>query len=125
MNTDEKKPFILLAEDNPNNFMLFDIILRKKFQLVHAKNGIEAVNLFKEHSLNLNLVLMDIKMPEKDGLEAMKEIKSIAPDFPVLALTAMAYQDEIDNLLDSGFDDYIEKPINKQVMLESIEKWLK
>ena len=77
---EKNKLKILVAEDNPSNYMLFESILKKDYQLIHAWNGREAVELFKEH--DPHLVLMDINMPELNGFQAVQEIRKISGTVP-------------------------------------------
>ena len=77
---------ILIAEDNDSNFILMTYILKKYYQFERAKNGQEAVEMAEKNTYDI--VLMDIKMPIMDGLEATKAIKEKFPDLPIIALTA-------------------------------------
>ena len=80
-NTSERKPLILIAEDVESNYKLLEIILKKEYDLLWAKNGKEAVEYaFAEHP---DAVLMDIKMPVMDGIEALKEIRLRTTELPV------------------------------------------
>lgn len=109
---------ILIAEDNPSNYMLFESILKKDYKLLHAWNGVEAVNLFEEH--RPHLVLMDINMPELNGYEAVQKIRKISSTVPVIAVTAYAYASDEEKIMSSGFDAYAAKPINANALKSKI-----
>ena len=85
-NTSERKPLILIAEDVESNYKLLEIILKKEYDLLWAKNGKEAVAYALSH--NPDAVLMDIKMPVMDGIEALKEIRLHTDSLPVIMQTA-------------------------------------
>lgn len=109
---------ILVAEDNMSNYTLFETILKKDYCVLHAWNGEEAVELFKNHSPHI--VLMDINMPVMDGYEATAEIRKISKDVPILAVTAYAYASDEQRILSQGFDGYTPKPINAKVLQSMI-----
>lgn len=88
-NTSERKPLILIAEDVESNYKLLEIILKKEYDLLWAKNGKEAVAYALSH--NPDAVLMDIKMPVMDGIEALKEIRLHTDSLPVIMQTAYAF----------------------------------
>jgi|GEM_PF-768526 len=113
---DAKTCHILIAEDNDSNFMLDKAIL-KEFKIDRAINGIEAVEMAKEY--RYDAVIMDIKMPLMDGLEATKEIRDFDKDLPIIALTANAFDSDRENALTAGCNDLISKPFSKKE-LESI-----
>ncbi len=114
---------ILIAEDEKVNFILFNTILSKKeANVFHAKTGTEVVELVKNKKNNFDLIIMDIKMPELNGIECLKIIKTIDSEIPVIACTAYAHANDEKNLLDEGFDDYISKPINRKELLYLIQK---
>ena len=83
---------ILVAEDNDSNYVLMTYLLKKDFEYDRANNGKVAVEMVEAN--NYDLVLMDIKMPIMDGLEATKKIKELKPDLPVVALTANAFDSD-------------------------------
>lgn len=116
---------ILIAEDDDTSFSLLEMILKKEnLQIIRASNGSEAVDIFKINH-NIKCVLMDIKMPVMNGIEATKLIKSINPDIPVIAQTAYAFNIERQQVLAAGCNDYITKPISKKLLLLLLEKHLK
>lgn len=114
---------ILIAEDDESNFLLFRAILGKSFNIIHAWNGKEAVELFKE--TNPKLILMDIKMPGMDGYEATQLIRSTCDSIPIIAVTAYAFEEDAERILKMGFDDYLAKPIDRQSLLLLIQKYVK
>lgn len=115
---EKNKLKILVAEDNPSNYMLFESILKKDYQLIHAWNGREAVELFKKH--DPHLILMDINMPELNGFQAVREIRKISGTVPVIAVTAYAYASDEEKIMASGFDGYTAKPINANLLRSKI-----
>lgn len=122
---DLKEYTILVAEDVASNFELVKELLEiTSAKVLWVKNGVEAVEKCKVNG-KINLVLMDISMPEMDGLTAAKEIKKIRKDIPIVAVTAFARQEEKDKFLDAGCDDYIPKPIDEKQLLEAIYRLLK
>lgn len=109
---------ILIAEDNVSNFKLFETILQKDYHILHAWNGVEAVELFKQY--NPHMVLMDINMPEMDGYQATTEIRKLSTEVPILAVTAYAYATDEQQILKRGFDGYTSKPINPSILRSKI-----
>ena len=109
--TIEKNKFtILIAEDNESNYKLFASILKGEYQLIHAWDGEEAVEMFKKY--NPQMILMDINMPVMDGYEATREIRKYSAKVPIIAVTAFAYASDEQKVMESGFDGYMPKPIN-------------
>ncbi|MDE5575654.1 MAG: response regulator, partial [Bacteroidales bacterium] len=104
------KPLILIAEDNDNNYFLLHAMLEDDYELIHAHDGLEAVEMFKSH--NPRLILMDISMPNMDGYEATREIRKISTTVPVIAVTAYAFASDKERIMSIGFNGYISKPIN-------------
>ena len=100
---------VLVAEDNPSNYKLVEVLLRRDYDLVHAVNGAEAVELFRTQGADL--VLMDINMPVMDGYEAFRLIRELSPAVPVIALTAYAFETDRRRMFDAGFDDCLAKPL--------------
>lgn len=116
---------ILIAEDDDVNFFVLEEMLQEHVVRIHrASTGNHAIQMVKDNP-EINLVLMDIKMPEKNGYEATKEIKKFRPELPVIAQTAYAFISDKDKAFASGCDDYISKPISKQELFKVISKYLK
>lgn len=113
---------ILIAEDTDNNYDLLNAILGKKYRLIRARDGMEAVTMFDE--AKPDLILMDIKMPNLDGLEATKIIRELSPTVPIIAQSAYAYQQDMMAAREAGCNDFIAKPIAQAKLKEMINKWL-
>ena len=113
---------ILVAEDNDSNFILMTYILKKYYQYERAKNGQEAVEMVEKD--NFDIVLMDIKMPIMDGLEATRAIKEKHPDLPIIALTANAFDSDHQLAVDAGCNDFLSKPVSSDLCLKTIRKFL-
>ena len=118
----ETKKRILIAEDNASNFKLLDVILSKDFELLHAWNGKEAVELFEQNKPEL--VLMDITMPVMNGYEATSEIRKLSATVPVIGLTARAVSEDEQEGYDCGMTEYMTKPINIVQLRMHISKLL-
>jgi signal transduction histidine kinase/ActR/RegA family two-component response regulator len=117
-----KKHRILIAEDEEiNYYYLYEVLRKNGAKVIWAKNGLEAINIV-ESSPNIDLVLMDIKMPEINGLEAIKYIKLIRPELPVIAQTAFVMDNDREVCLKAGCVDFIAKPIKVNQLLEMIAK---
>jgi CheY-like chemotaxis protein len=115
---------ILIAEDEQVNFIFLEEVLSSNgFDFLHAKNGLEAVD-FCRRDPGVGLVLMDIKMPKMNGLEAARKIKAFRPELPIIAQTAYAMQEEKERVLKEGCDDYLAKPLNQGKLLDMIERYM-
>ena len=115
------KKSILIAEDNASNYKLLEAILSKSYNLLHAWEGKEAVELFAQHKPQL--VLMDISMPGMDGYESTREIRKLSVTVPIIGLTARAFPDDEQKGYDCGMTEYMTKPIsipNLRMRLEQI-----
>ena len=113
---------ILVAEDNDSNYMLMQYILKKHYDFFRAKNGQEAVE--KALSENPDMVLMDIKMPLMDGLEATRQIRMKNADLPIIALTANAFDSDRQLAIQAGCNGFLSKPVNAVTCIEAIKKIL-
>jgi signal transduction histidine kinase/DNA-binding response OmpR family regulator len=117
---------ILLVEDNPVNQKLALLILNKAGYTVEvANNGRIAVDTFTAHPQDFDLILMDIQMPEMDGLAATRELRVRGFNaIPIIAMTANAMKGDREVCLEAGMNDYITKPVKREIIFEMIEKWL-
>ena len=115
---------VLVAEDNDSNFILMGYLLKKHYEVVRAINGREAIE--KVEALgDIDIVLMDLKMPEMDGLEATRILKQKYPKLPIIALTANAFSSDREQAFEAGCDDFLSKPGNSELCLETIAKYFK
>jgi|GEM_PF-1646582 len=111
---------ILIAEDIESNFYLIKIMLRStKAEIIWATNGQEAVDLIKQNK-NIDLVLMDIRMPVMNGYDATRLIKKMRPDLPVIAQTAYSLDGDKNKSFEAGCDEYVTKPVNAGQLLAKI-----
>ncbi|WP_162198209.1 ATP-binding protein [Geofilum rubicundum] len=122
------KPFtILIAEDEEVNYLFLEALFEangdRNYQLIHAINGKEAVDICMENQ-KIDLVLMDIKMPVMNGHEAADKIKSKCPKLPIIAQTAYSTETDRQLALKHGCDDFISKPIHKEKLFNTIDKYL-
>ncbi|MFO8002505.1 MAG: ATP-binding protein, partial [Marinilabilia sp.] len=120
---------ILIAEDDEINFILLREILDHEFgegvvRVIRAATGNEAIEIFREQEDSIDLVLMDVKMPDLGGISATREIKRIQPSVPVIAQTALAMTQDRDEMLDAGCDDYLTKPIRRELLVDTVSKYL-
>lgn len=123
MENNENSPVkILVAEDIDFNYLLVKAILGKKYNLVMAKTGVEAIELF--NNLTFNIILMDMKMPEMGGIEATKIIRQTNQTIPIIAVTAYAFYSDKDLALAAGCNSYIVKPLDAKLLCSVIEDYL-
>ena len=114
---------ILIAEDEYSNFLYLQMVIKKtNANVVWAKDGIEATEYCKNNKPDL--ILMDIKMPLMDGLEATRRIKQISPEIPIVAQTAFAMENDGRLCLEAGCDEYVSKPIKKINLINLLSKFL-
>ena len=116
-------PLILVAEDEDSNYELVKIVLNKRYRLMRAINGIEAVTICEDE--HPDLILMDIRMPDMNGLDATRIIKEVNHDIPVVALSAYAFEDNIRDAKAAGCDDFMAKPFRVEDLLDMVQKYLK
>ncbi len=115
---------ILIAEDEIVNYMFLEVLFEETgATLIHAADGRQAIDAVKSNP-NINIVLMDIKMPNINGLEATRQIKGMRPQLPVIAQTAYAMQDDEYKALQAGCNDYISKPIDANKLISLMKKYL-
>jgi len=113
---------ILVAEDEDSNYELVKIVLQKRYRLLRAHNGIEAVNLNEDE--RPDLILMDIRMPEMNGLDATRIIKEINHETPVIALSAYAFEENIREAKMAGCDEFMAKPFRVENLIEVVKRYL-
>ena len=119
----QEAPLILVAEDEDSNYELIKIVLQKRYRLIRAVNGIEAVTTCDDE--HPDLVLMDIRMPEMNGLDATRIIKEVNHDMPVIALSAYAFEENIREAMDAGCDDFLAKPFRVEDLLDIVNKYIR
>ena len=112
---------VLFVEDIQSNFFLVSSILKNKCQLLHAPNGLEAVEIVRTQPVDL--VLMDMKMPVMDGRTATSEIRKFNAEIPIIALTAHAFDADRVAALKAGCDDYLVKPINGAKLMQTLKEY--
>jgi len=116
---------ILIVEDNENNMMLVrDVLQMKGYTVLEATTGAEGVRLTLE--AKPDLVLMDIQLPDIDGITALAQIRAneAAKKIPMLAVSASVMPEEKQKIVASGFDAYITKPLNMKSFIETVEKFI-
>ena len=117
----------LVAEDEDMNFLFIEILLLEKLNLkctvLHAINGQEAVDICKNNSA-IDLVFMDLKMPVMSGFEATRSIKKFRPDLPIVAQTAYTSPEDKMMAIAAGCEDFLTKPLSKEILNNSIKKFL-
>jgi len=117
-------PTVLVVEDQPENYEFLEVLLsRNAVRLLHAWNGKEALELFSRHP-EINMVMLDIKLPDISGYEVAKKMKAGKPNIPVIAQTAYAMSDDREKSFKAGCDDYISKPMRKDDLLRIVGKYL-
>ena len=119
---DMNKKTILVAEDEDSNYELVKIVLHKRYRLVRAHNGIEAVTLNEEE--RPDLILMDIRMPDMNGLDATRIIKEVDSATAIIALSAYAFEENIRDAKDAGCDEFMPKPFKVENLIEMVGKYL-
>lgn len=115
---------LLVADDvEMNHLMIVEMLEEQDFNIYYARNGVEAIDMVKAHP-EINLILMDARMPVMDGYKATREIKKIRPQLPIIAQTAYALAGDKEKALDAGCDDYLSKPIKRDDLIKMLRKYL-
>jgi two-component system chemotaxis sensor kinase CheA len=117
---------VLVVDDNPlNTFALGNYLEHVDMKVQIAENGLQAIEALKNNN-DIDIVLMDVMMPEMDGYEAISKIKEIGakPNMPIIAVTAKAMKGDREKCLEAGATDYISKPLNLKELLEKMAKAL-
>jgi len=119
----QNAPLILVAEDEDSNYELVKIVLQKRYRLVRAVNGIEAVTFCEDD--RPDMILMDIRMPDMNGLDATRIIKEVNHDIPIVALSAYAFDENIREAKAAGCDEFLAKPFRVEDLLDIVQKYVK
>jgi len=117
---------VLIVEDEKINYLFLSMMLQNlssRLKIIHAENGKIAVEICQSNS-NINIVLMDLKMPIMSGFEATTLIKGLRPGLPIIAQTAYSTEKDKQKAFASGCDDFISKPIKKDILKDSINKFI-
>jgi CheY-like chemotaxis protein len=121
----KKKTVVLVVEDDPTSGLLYGNFLELKgFEVMLVTNGRDAINAVTGNP-DIRIILMDIRLPEMDGIRTMQEIKKIRADIPIIAQTAYAMANDKKQLLQAGFDNYLSKPIKPAILYEVLLTYLK
>ncbi|OQY32751.1 MAG: histidine kinase [Spirochaetaceae bacterium 4572_59] len=119
------KKILLVDDDMRNVFALSSVLEEKNMNVIIAKNGLESLKQLENHS-DIQLILMDIMMPEMDGYEAMRKIRKQLKykKLPIIALTAKAMKGDRNKCIEAGASDYLAKPVNTDKLLSMLKVWL-
>ena len=121
-NIKHKNITILIAEDEESNFLLLQTILKRQCKGLHAMTGKELLEIYKkEHA---DLILMDIKMPEMNGIDALKEIRKFDKDIPIIMQSAYAFENDMEAARQAGSNEFMTKPINIKEFKSMITRFL-
>lgn len=113
---------VLIVEDNESNYQLYEALFDGRYDLVHAWDGEEAIRLFAKETPDI--VLMDIGIPFKNGYEATAEIRMLSKTEPIIAVTSYSEPSDQQKMLQRGFNDYLTKPIDENILLKTLRKYL-
>lgn len=118
------RPLILVAEDDDSNFKLIKAIIGEKCEIMWAKNGEEIVSLFRENRDKTAAILMDIKMPVMNGLDATRIIREEGGTLPIIMQTAYAFSTDRENAMRSGASEVLVKPITLSALRNCLSSYL-
>ena len=121
--TSHQEMTILVAEDYQSNYDLIEAMIGKIYKLVHAHDGMEAIIFYEQYKPDL--ILMDIKMPNINGLDATRAIREMSADVPVIAVSAYAYEKDKIAAIESGCNEFLTKPVSADLLKMTINKYLK
>jgi len=114
-----------VAEDEEINFaLIYEILKETEVNILRASNGKEAIDMLLNPQTKIDLILMDIKMPEMDGYETIHAIRNLNNNIPIIAHSAYAMHDEIEKCFNLGCNEYITKPISAREFISCIGKYL-
>lgn len=117
------KIILIVEDDDVSSILLEELLEESEIQIINAKTGKEAISKFN-NTPHIDLILMDLQLPEMDGFETMDHIRKIRPDIPVIAQTAFYTLDMKTKCQVAGFNDFVAKPLALQELLEKISPFL-
>lgn len=118
------RPKVLIVEDDETNLVYLQLVLKDlNIELLKAVNGQAAVETFEQNQ-DIELILMDIRLPGMDGYEATSMIRKMNKDVVIIAQTAYAFSSDKDKAIESGCNDYVSKPIRREELLKKINHYL-
>ena len=120
----KERPLILVAEDDESNFKLIKAIINNRCDVLWARNGQEMLNLYEQHGEQADVLLMDLKMPLMDGLEATRIIRQSSPDIPIIVQTAYAFYEDQQQAMMAGATEVLVKPITLVALRNSLKKYV-
>lgn len=120
----KERPLILVAEDDESNFKLIKAIINNRCDVLWARNGQEMLNLYEQHGEQADVLLMDLKMPLMDGLEATHIIRQSSPDIPIIVQTAYAFYEDQQQAMVAGATEVLVKPITLMALRNSLKKYV-
>lgn len=120
----KERPLILVAEDDESNFKLIKAIINNRCDVLWARNGQEMLNLYEQHGEQADVLLMDLKMPLMDGLEATRIIRQSSPDIPIIVQTAYAFYEDQQQAMAAGATEVLVKPITLMALRNSLKKYV-
>ena len=120
----KERPLILVAEDDESNFKLIKAIINNRCDVLWARNGQEMLNLYEQHGEQADVLLMDLKMPLMDGLEATRIIRQSSPDIPIIVQTVYAFYEDQQQAMVAGATEVLVKPITLMALRNSLKKYV-
>lgn len=119
----EGKKILYVEDDMSSALLMIELLEEKGIIVTHNNRGQQVLNQFNSKN-NYDLILLDIQLPDIDGYEITKQIRKIDKEIPIIAQTAFAMLNEQEQILNSGFDDYLSKPIKKEILFKLLEQYL-
>jgi CheY-like chemotaxis protein len=119
----EGKKILYVEDDMSSALLMIELLEEKGIIVTHNNRGQQVLNQFNSKN-NYDLILLDIQLPDIDGYEITKQIRKIDKEIPIIAQTAFAMLNEREQILNSGFDDYLSKPIKKEILFKLLEQYL-
>jgi CheY-like chemotaxis protein len=117
------KKLLVVDDEELNWIFIRDLITPTQAQLIWAKNGKEAVDIY-QYDPNIDLILMDFRMPVMNGFEATKTIRSFDAEIPIIALTAYAHEEEKELILHAGCNAFLSKPVSNDQLFKTVNHFL-